>query len=346
MKLDFAHHDQPAAMFAVYDAKWKSGAAVAEGAAKSLHVRLLPRLAAFRGVWENERLEEVLSESIDQVSREVCPDETGVALAVALMLGGRLVLAATSGAMCMLFGHGMEGSNDNVEVVGESPKAVTECLALEDSHLGVLLTVHGVRTAPGLSAARLRALAKMHVVGERPKAGCITVLDEARKAGAEAPLVAAAAGFKMLSRERDGEDAYQRAVKRHRVAAKLSKVRIRHILLRHSGCAPQGVGGKPPKPNARSSAEAEVELVGHILELSCAGNLVTAFTTKCRAVSECDTSLRGGDLAGDLGWLDVDPTKNRKIPVSVISASFKLAVGQLSDVVSSERGVHLLLRSA
>eukprot|EP00971_Amphidinium_carterae_P211924 4205402-Amphidinium_carterae.1 len=27
------------------------------------------------------------------------------------------------------------------------------------------------------------------------------------------------------------------------------------------------------------------------------------FTKKCRAVSECTSSLKGGDLAGDVGWL-------------------------------------------
>jgi len=64
-------------------------------------------------------------------------------------------------------------------------------------------------------------------------------------------------------------------------------------------------------------------------------------------VSECDTSLRGGDLAGDLGWLDVDPKKNnsRKVPEPVLNAAFKLQIGQVSDIVASERGAHLILRS-
>ena len=37
-----------------------------------------------------------------------------------------------------------------------------------------------------------------------------------------------------------------------------------------------------------------------------------AFTEKCRKISECDTALKGGDLSGDLGWLDPDPSKNKK----------------------------------
>jgi len=71
-----------------------------------------------------------------------------------------------------------------------------------------------------------------------------------------------------------------------------------------------------------------------------------AFTDQCKKLSECDTSLKGGDLCGDMGWLDKDPAKNRKVPGPVVRAAFQLAVGQFSDIVSSERGVHLLLRTA
>ncbi|CAK0879247.1 unnamed protein product, partial [Prorocentrum cordatum] len=70
-----------------------------------------------------------------------------------------------------------------------------------------------------------------------------------------------------------------------------------------------------------------------------------AFTKRCREDSECETAMRGGDLAGDLGWLDRDPKKNKaKVPAAVVRAAFALQVGQVSDIVVSERGVHVITR--
>jgi len=341
MKLDFAHHDSPAAMFAIYDGR-SSGGAMAEAAAKSLHVRLLPALAQHRGDWENERLEAVVSDTIKNLAVELGA-EAGISLAVALCLGSRLTLAATGGAMCLLFGRdsGGEGGMDDVDVAGPGSGSLEvegHCAVLEDSHLGVLLAVDSVRRAQGLSASRLRALVRGHVSSERPRAACITVLGEALRSGAEAPLVAAAVRFGWSR-----QDSEAASSKRPRAEAKnLTKVRCRHILLRHTSCTSQLDRGKP-KPT-RTPAEAEEILLRALPELSMGGP--AAFTARCKKDSDCDTALRGGDLSGDLGWLDRDPAKNRKVPASVVRAAFTLSVGQLSDIVASERGVHLVLRTA
>eukprot|EP00933_Yihiella_yeosuensis_P026566 TRINITY_DN2062_c1_g1_i1.p1 TRINITY_DN2062_c1_g1~~TRINITY_DN2062_c1_g1_i1.p1 ORF type:complete len:478 (+),score=97.24 TRINITY_DN2062_c1_g1_i1:60-1493(+) len=336
LKLDFAHHDSPAAMFAVYDASSPSSSAAAEAAAKGLHVKLLPRLAAYRGNWQNEKLEGVLRESIELLRQEVAP-ESGLGLAVALQLGGRLTLAATGGAVCMLFGatSHTDGSIDNLEVVGQSFAASTHCVVLDDSHLGAILTVEGARKA--IPSTRMRALARTHVLQERPKAACITVLEQCQKAGADAPLVAACIRFSWI-------DANAPAKKRAKMElAGVSKVRCRHILLRHVG-AQQVIGDRRAKPT-RSLVMAEQQMLALLMEISSTGG-ASAFTAKCKAMSECDTALRGGDLAGDLGWLEKDPSKNKKVPAAVIRAAFQLSVNQISDLVVSERGLHLILRTA
>jgi len=191
-----------------------------------------------------------------------------------------------------------------------------------------------------MSLSRLRALVRSQVAVERPRAACLSVLEEARKGGAQAPLVAAAVRFSWSARGDSDEPAPKRA---RNEATGLKKVRCRHIMLRHVGSqAP--VGERNKVKATRTVGEAEIELLGMLPQLAAGGS--SAFTTRCKANSECDTALRGGDLAGDLGWLDRDPAKNRKIPAAVVKAAFTLAVGQLSDIVSSERGVHLLLRTA
>mmetsp|Transcript_4298 Transcript_4298/g.7524 ORF Transcript_4298/g.7524 Transcript_4298/m.7524 type:complete len:476 (+) Transcript_4298:59-1486(+) len=335
MKLEFAHHDSPGAMVAVFDAS-HGGGAVAEAAAKGLHLKLLPRLAAFRGQWQNDQLRAVLAESIELLRQEVAP-ESGVALAVALLLGGRLTLAATGGAVCMIFGQvgQSDGNLDNLEVIGQGFEPATHCAVLEESHLGALLTVNSVRSC-GLTSQRLRALSRSHLMADRPRAASITILEEAKKLGAlEVPLVAAAVRF-TWSDKQDGGPA-----KRARTDG-LTKVRCRHMLLRHVGCQ-IAIGDRRKKPT-RSLLEAELQALAMLPELTAIG--AAAFTAKCKAVSECDTALRGGDLSGDMGWLDKDPAKNRKVPANVVRAAFLLSVGQVSDLVVSERGVHLILRTA
>lgn len=334
MKLDFSHHDSPAAMFAVYDATGCSNDQ-AEAAAKGLHMQLLPRLASYRGRWQNDRLEGALAEAIEHLRTEIAP-ESGIALAVALLLGGRLTMAATGGAVCMIFGQvgQSDGNVDNLEVVGsETTEPRTHCAVLEDSHLGALLTVNSVRSS-GLSAARMRALARSHTMGDRPRAGCVSLLEEAQKAGAQPPLVAAAVRFSWSRNQ---------TVKKQRTdPSNLTKVRCRHLLLRYVGCqAPLGDRRKKP---TRSSGDAELQILRILPEVAHGG--AAAFTKKCKELSECDTAMKSGDLAGDLGWLDKDPAKNRKVPAAVVRAAFLLAVGQVSDLVSSERGIHLILRTA
>lgn len=343
MKLDMAHHDSPAAMFAVYDSS-TSGSAAAEAAAKSFHVKLLPRLAAFRGIWQNERLEQVLGSSLEEVLREASSEGgAGVGAAVALVLGGRIVLAATGGAACMLFGQAGSDSGDmeNLDVVGQASEGFqpsVECAVLEDTHVGVFLTVQGVRSA-GLPTARIRSMARSHIISDRPRAACVHVIGEAQKAGAEGALVAAA--VRLCWHHADAPV----AKKGRTDPANLTKVRCKHILIKHSGSQASSSDRTKGKPAKRSLAEAEALALQTIYQISYGD--ASAFTKRCREDSECETAMRGGDLAGDLGWLDKDPKKNKaKIPVGVVRAAFALQVGQLSDVVVSERGVHIITRTA
>jgi NIMA-interacting peptidyl-prolyl cis-trans isomerase 1 len=124
-----------------------------------------------------------------------------------------------------------------------------------------------------------------------------------------------------------------------------SQVRLRHILLKHRECksTTDKVRNKQVK---RSRGEAE-RLLRAVLE-ECEidpKKSATAFTTRCRELSECPTSLTAGELSGDLGW--VKPGKNEaKFGPSFDAIAFALQVGQLSDLIDSDQGVHILIRAA
>merc|ERR1712176_534594 len=88
------------------------------------------------------------------------------------------------------------------------------------------------------------------------------------------------------------------------------------------------------------------------------GRWLHGFSSACKALSECQSALKGGDLIGDLGWINRmhDSSQDKKnqqpaairstVPASVRKAAFELDVGELSDLVSSDVGVHLVLRTA
>lgn len=89
------------------------------------------------------------------------------------------------------------------------------------------------------------------------------------------------------------------------------------------------------------------------LEAKGSGNTDVAFTQAVRARSECTSSLKGGDLAGDLGWLKMPEVKvGERIPKDVaarmlfVRTAASLEIGELSDIVVDDDGVHILKRSA
>jgi hypothetical protein len=100
-----------------------------------------------------------------------------------------------------------------------------------------------------------------------------------------------------------------------------------------------------------------LQILSELTKDGCSGRpQYTAFSNSCKTNSECESALKGGELAGDLGWLDRDKGKDTQqanartvksvIPAPVLKAAFELEVGQLSDLVSSDIGIHLLMRTA
>lgn len=122
-------------------------------------------------------------------------------------------------------------------------------------------------------------------------------------------------------------------------AAQPSQVRLRHLLLKHRECK-STVDKVRNKQVKRSRNEAE-RLLRRVLE-ECEGDVDgKIFTQKCKDMSECQSCLKAGDLVGDLGW-----QKPGKLGQAFDNTAFSLQLRQVSDLVDTDQGIHILLRSA
>jgi len=120
-----------------------------------------------------------------------------------------------------------------------------------------------------------------------------------------------------------------------------SQVRLRHILLKHRECK-STVDKVRNKQVKRSRTDAERLLRAVMEEVLSRGEIdKKVFTQRCKELSECQSSLKSGELVGDLGWV-----KPGKLGQNFDDTAFSLRVGQLSDLVDSDQGVHVIMRTA
>jgi len=92
----------------------------------------------------------------------------------------------------------------------------------------------------------------------------------------------------------------------------------------------------------RTRGEAE-RLLRAVLEECEADKERKVFSQRCRDISECQSCLKAGDLAGDLGWMK---RGDNKLGEAFEAAAFALQVNQLSDLLDSDQGIHVVLRTA
>lgn len=139
-------------------------------------------------------------------------------------------------------------------------------------------------------------------------------------------------------------------------------VRIRHLLLR---CAEPGrqlpddpmarkrksasarAGAAASQVLVRTPAEAENELIKWLRDLysgpqeDAESRRMVEFRKLCQQHSECESANNAGQLCGDLGWVS-----RGQLEPAFEQAAFELRVGDISDVITTFRGVHLIQRLA
>jgi NIMA-interacting peptidyl-prolyl cis-trans isomerase 1 len=127
-----------------------------------------------------------------------------------------------------------------------------------------------------------------------------------------------------------------------------SQVRLRHILLKHNECkSTKDIVRKKDVKRSRGEAERMLRAILEECEVD-PKKCIPAFTERCQELSECQSASMAGDLSGDLGWVKSrDSEKHeQKFGPSFHDAAFSLQVGQLSDLIDSDQGIHILLRTA
>merc|ERR1719296_67043 len=130
------------------------------------------------------------------------------------------------------------------------------------------------------------------------------------------------------------------AQKRRKVE-QASQARLRHILLKHKECK-STIDKVRNKQVKRTRGEAERSLP-RILEECESDPQRKVFTQRCRELSECQSCLKAGDLAGDLSWVK---RGSNKMGEAFEQTAFGLQVNQMSDLIDSDQGVHVVLRTA
>ena len=114
------------------------------------------------------------------------------------------------------------------------------------------------------------------------------------------------------------------------------EVRVLHILKKHKDSRRPSSWRVPKITATKEEAAVELEELLDVIKESPTGDELRAtFEELARTESDCTSAKRGGDL-GFFG--------RRKMQPPFEDASFALEIGQLSNIVESSSGVHLILR--
>lgn len=231
-------------------------------------------------------------------------------------------------------------------------KPDVEVLHLTPAHKGIMLSCDGVFDV--MTNDEVTAIMGKNI--NKPRATCGAVVNEAFTRGSEDNLTAICVFFEYPDERaagEDGGDAGTPEQKRRKVdpkhaigAGPLDQVRCRHILVKHSKVRNPVDKVRGNKPVTLSEAEAEQQIRDILRKLTEAGEqnkekFADTFTALCREHSMCSSALKGGNNAGDLGWF-----KRAKMQKAFSDPAFALKVDQLSDIVSTDSGIHIIWRTA
>jgi len=115
--------------------------------------------------------------------------------------------------------------------------------------------------------------------------------------------------------------------------------RVRHILFSHQQL--QGPDPMARRQSARSVQEAEIAALEALERLLKAERDPNLFLRLCRELSDCQSAMQAGTLAGDLGWLG----RGQQEP-AFDDVVFAIGPNTIGDLVTTSRGIHIVQRLA
>ncbi|KAI9912742.1 hypothetical protein PsorP6_005620 [Peronosclerospora sorghi] len=112
----------------------------------------------------------------------------------------------------------------------------------------------------------------------------------------------------------------------------LDQVRASHLLIKHKGSR------RPASRLSNNITRSKEEAIAQLRELRA--QIVSGqakFEDLAKEYSDCNSGTRGGDLG---------PFGRGMMQKPFEDATFALRVGELSDIVDTDSGVHIILRTA
>eukprot|EP00746_Dinoflagellata_sp_MGD_P128078 gnl/MRDRNA2_/MRDRNA2_62508_c0_seq1.p1 gnl/MRDRNA2_/MRDRNA2_62508_c0~~gnl/MRDRNA2_/MRDRNA2_62508_c0_seq1.p1 ORF type:complete len:524 (-),score=82.63 gnl/MRDRNA2_/MRDRNA2_62508_c0_seq1:108-1616(-) len=343
LKLKITHLDSPAALLAVLN----GNAEMTMKAAKNLHFRLLAKFTIYLGLWTEDRVRGALAEVLAAESQEA---DNKIALAVSLIIGRQLFVAASRDVRCIIC-RTVNGVQETTAVTGvnDGVGVMTGFFELEPGNpiqLGLLTC-----SSASLSDEKVARTLACHTARRRPYAACadlVAAANESNKDGTQVVVgmihlqtdsqaASSSSGLSLPATKRQRTDAEGNPLSRQSVSnGGPNQVRVRHILLRHVGSKVQPIDPVRRKNVTRTIQDAEKMFLrmfpefaeaepGECLDVKA---LTSKFTGYCRELSECTTSLKSTELAGDLGWLTRGMVST-VVPASVVRAAFQLQLHQV-----------------
>eukprot|EP00928_Gymnodinium_smaydae_P072615 TRINITY_DN55950_c0_g1_i1.p2 TRINITY_DN55950_c0_g1~~TRINITY_DN55950_c0_g1_i1.p2 ORF type:complete len:320 (-),score=97.05 TRINITY_DN55950_c0_g1_i1:60-1019(-) len=251
------------------------------------------------------------------------------------IVGGDITMGNGTGGESI---YGFTFPDENFEVKHDAPGIVTMANSGPDTNGSQFLILKeaapqldGKNVAFGKVVEGLEALAKIEECvdeeGELTKTVKVEFCGEADAPPSSAADEGAAA---------EGEGG-QGASKRQRREKDNEVVTVRHILRKHSGLKKPTSWRQEKITCSQEEAAKYVAGLRKRLRGLKGPNLEKRFEALAREESDCKSAKKGGDLG---------PFERDMMQKAFEKAAFALNVGELSDVVSTKLGEHLILRTA